>query len=389
MRRIKLPPREWLMVFAALIIVYLSINVLLPNTAGGFVATYVIRPAIWVLLAAFILYLPKQRGLAKPRVGKTLITIALAIALLQIYLSVIAGFLNEFGKNPNSFTALGIVINIVFIGTTLLGMELSRAWLINRLLKKPNVLLPLLISLLFTFISTPASKLPKFNGTLEAFTKYWGSEFSPLFFENLLASFLAMWGGAWPALVYRGLLEAFQWFSPLLPNLNWAMKALVGVLAPMAGIVLLQQIVLYKQNPAKAKKEGGGEMTNWLVVSVAAVLVIWFSLGIFPIKPTIIISGSMRPSIDVGDVAIVAKQNPELLKEGDIIQFRTEGGAIPTVHRIIALQSQNGKTLFVTKGDDNDAPDYDPVYYEQVVGKVVLIVPKIGWASVYIKHFIG
>jgi len=42
----------------------------------------------------------------------------------------------------------------------------------------------------------------------------------------------------------------------------------------------------------------------------------------------------------------------------------------------------------VTKGDANNAPD-EPIVatVSQRLGKVVLVIPKIGWVSIYLKNF--
>lgn len=50
------------------------------------------------------------------------------------------------------------------------------------------------------------------------------------------------------------------------------------------------------------------------------------------------------------------------------------------------LETEDSK-LFITKGDDNDAPNLTPVTAEQVVGKVVFTIRKIGWVGIIIKGF--
>ena len=44
-----------------------------------------------------------------------------------------------------------------------------------------------------------------------------------------------------------------------------------------------------------------------VMIIIAIVLVIWFALGVFPIKPIAIATGSMEKEICVGDVAIIQK----------------------------------------------------------------------------------
>ena len=93
----------------------------------------------------------------------------------------------------------------------------------------------------------------------------------------------------------------------------------------------------------------------------------------------------MRPVFDAGDVAIVAKVPADVIRRGDIIQFR--GGEITVIHRVVDIEETGDSRLFITKGDANNTPDLTPVTAEQVVGKVVFTIRKIGWIGIIIKGF--
>lgn len=379
-------PFDWLMVIALVCFLNLFLQLILPRLLSSFYATYIITPLLWGAFAYFIWRLPRFKAAGKARMRPLLIKLALATACFQIYLMVIAGFLSGFGKSPNSFTLKGIIINLIFAGASLLGTELSRAWLINRLLRRPATFLPLIIALLYTFINIPLKQFSALTHSLEGFTQFMGSTFLPVFMEHLLASFLAMWGGFLPALAYRGVLDVFEWFCPVLPDLNWAMKALTGVVVPITALTMIHDYYSCKLAPGKVRNKDKGMAGN-VILSVAAVIFIWFSLGVFPVKPVIIYSGSMRPTFEVGDIVIIAKKNPQSLKTGEIISFHVPDSSIPTIHRINDIKFQEKERFFVTKGDNNRLPDHDPVQEKQVAGKVVLTIPRIGWASIFIKQF--
>lgn len=381
--KLKLPP-DWLLTGGLVCTIPLLFDFVLPRFLPGFYGVYVAQPAIWALVVLYILRLPRRRGVGKKRLQPVLVRLACGIALFQIYLMVVAGFLNGFGKSPYSFTIRGILINLLYAWMWLLGMELSRAWLLNRLLCRPETLLPVLLALLYTVIDIPAKQIPTLGSTLETWTQFCGSTVLPLTMEHLLASFLAMWGGALPAVAYRGLLEAFEWFCPVLPDLNWAMKALTGTVVPLVGLAVIQEYFAFQLTPRRRKKAGGEGMVSTAIFSVAAVITVWFSLGVFPVRPAVIYSGSMRPTFEVGDIVIVAKKNPRLLTVGDVISFRVEDSLIPTIHRVIAVKSTGVDRKFITKGDDNNNPD-DPVMPEQVMGKVVMVIPRLGWVSIAVR----
>ena len=79
--------------------------------------------------------------------------------------------------------------------------------------------------------------------------------------------------------------------------------------------------------------------------------------------------GDKEDSINAGDWIIVKKTNNIQLE--DVISYQKDGAII--THRVI--EEYNG--TYITRGDANNAKD-DPVSREQIVGKVVKILPSFG-----------
>ena len=93
-----------------------------------------------------------------------------------------------------------------------------------------------------------------------------------------------------------------------------------------------------------------------------------------------IISSSMEPTINVYDVVLVKKTNVNKLKKNDIITFYSTNsyfGDTPITHRILKVDKSNGLE-FTVKGDNNQREDNDKVKSENVIGKVILIIPSLG-----------
>ncbi|MEM2849419.1 MAG: signal peptidase I [Candidatus Bathyarchaeia archaeon] len=93
-------------------------------------------------------------------------------------------------------------------------------------------------------------------------------------------------------------------------------------------------------------------------------------------------SGSMYPTLKVGDLLFVRGVEPGELKKGDIIVFvKPVGNGEYIVHRIVDIKEVDGRILLTTKGDNNPSSwywekDFDSRY---VVGKVFFWVRFIGF----------
>ena len=83
-------------------------------------------------------------------------------------------------------------------------------------------------------------------------------------------------------------------------------------------------------------------------------------------KPFIVLSGSMEPSIMTGDMVFVKETDPDSLKVGDVIAYKS-GSAVVT-HRIVEVKSENCETRYVTQGDANNAADQSLVKPADVEG---------------------
>ena len=87
-----------------------------------------------------------------------------------------------------------------------------------------------------------------------------------------------------------------------------------------------------------------------------------------------VVTGSMANTINVGDIVLV--KITESVSENDIIVYESEDGII--THRLISIDGEN----FIAKGDANNQED-DPIKKEQIIGKVIKIMPEIAiWRDV-------
>ena len=97
------------------------------------------------------------------------------------------------------------------------------------------------------------------------------------------------------------------------------------------------------------------------------------------VKARIVLTGSMAPSINVGDVIItvpITKKTPQIQ---DVVAYqakRFNGEKVAVFsHRIIGGDIENG---FIMKGDANKSPDPQKPKAADILGVVIFAIPFIG-----------
>ena len=97
-----------------------------------------------------------------------------------------------------------------------------------------------------------------------------------------------------------------------------------------------------------------------------------------------IVSRSMEDTINKNDIIVVKKVDKSEIKENDIISF-DNGNEIIT-HRIVDIENINGQTLYTTKGDNNRFEDDEKISFEQIEGKYVFKLSKLGYLMNFLKN---
>ncbi len=92
----------------------------------------------------------------------------------------------------------------------------------------------------------------------------------------------------------------------------------------------------------------------------------------------VVLSDSMSPEINAGDVVIVDDAPVDTIERGDVITYERPGGDQLVTHRVIEVRSDGDSTSYRTKGDANEDPDPTPIPASNVIGVVAFHIPLIG-----------
>jgi signal peptidase len=230
------------------------------------------------------------------------------------------------------------------------------------------------------------------SGAVQA-VEFVGVYFIVALAQSIFATGLAIIGGPSSSLAYILTILGFAWLFPILPNPSWPIKSLLFTIAPIAGFASVYMltspyklislgVINRKEMVARAFKKEGGYGT-WIVILIIFTLFVWFQSGAFGVQPAVIVSGSMSPSIEIGDIVITSPIQPDKVVVGDVISYRTESVPAPIVHRVIDIDRTVGGIIATTKGDALSSADSPIVLSAGAVGKVIYVVPKLGWVSIY------
>ena len=133
-------------------------------------------------------------------------------------------------------------------------------------------------------------------------------------------------------------------------------------------------------------------MWNWvsgILVGIVALLAIALvGVRLIGLQPFVVLSGSMRPTYEVGSLIYVKSVDYKTLQVGDPITYMISQDTVVT-HRIVEVlvDEEDPNTIrYFTQGDANEQPDGTSVHYKNIIGKPVFSIPYLGYVSNYIQN---
>ncbi|TFK39607.1 hypothetical protein BDQ12DRAFT_722446 [Crucibulum laeve] len=136
-----------------------------------------------------------------------------------------------------------------------------------------------------------------------------------------------------------------------------------------------------------------------LTSSISGMMVTYQGLGLVTNTESpvvVVLSGSMEPAFQRGDVLFLTNPSQDRYMTGDIIVYKVPGAEVPIVHRVLETHdacaveplSCASTQRLLTKGDNNPVDDielYEGLEWlerKHVVGKVRGFLPFIGYITI-------
>ena len=109
------------------------------------------------------------------------------------------------------------------------------------------------------------------------------------------------------------------------------------------------------------------------------------------VLPLIVLTDSMYPTIESGDLIICNTAKAEDIQVGDVISFFDPAGNGTSIvtHRVVEILTADGKVSFRTRGDNNNTDDKDPVSADKLVGIYKSRIAGAGNVAMFMQSTTG
>lgn len=226
-------------------------------------------------------------------------------------------------------------------------------------------------------------------GTTAGLLEYSTAILLPSFFKNFMLSTFTYRYGMMPSILYRLIMELYIYIVPTTPDLGIYLDSVLLMIFPM----ILNRIVNYGFEKEKRKDYNSKNYFGATFVTLTLI----FALGIVALNSNLfrfwmaaVGSGSMVPTLNVGDVIIVDKgyqKHLDKLNVGDILVFKI-GRNIYT-HRIIKIDKKSNEYNINTQGDRKGQPeDSWTVTNNDIIGVVKYKIKYIGYPTVWLSRIL-
>ena len=123
-----------------------------------------------------------------------------------------------------------------------------------------------------------------------------------------------------------------------------------------------------------------GNVVLWIVAALGVVsLLIWGATELGLIKPLVVVSGSMEPTIMTGDLVIARPHDTAEVEAGQVASLHSAVTGKTITHRIQSIEQIDDSSWQITmKGDANKVEDAEPYVVGSTIWQPVLTIPGGG-----------
>lgn len=335
------------------------------------------------VISYFLVGFEKERFNQKKRNIRIIIVLTISLLVIKYGLGLITGY----QYSPYNRTFIGILGNTLSIAYLLVICEILRYTFVTKGNKLNFILTIIIFTLAYLNITTSLTSLTSLKTIVILLT----TDIVVTLFENIVLTIISKKYGYSGSLSYTLIMNLYLYIVPIFPNLGEYLDAAVMIAFPIILYLFSNYILtdLFKEKVDIRVKNTGAKLIRFIIIMIIIIMVSLNS-GIFRYWICVVASGSMEPTIKIGDVIYIDKSyknHIDKIEEQDIIVFKINGKIY--CHRVIQKNVNNDQVLLVTKGDrEGQSVDKWTVSKSELVGKVDFRIKYIGLPSVWLKNAI-
>lgn len=362
-------------------LLFLILNIFVKNILTEY--TIILFLLILFILSVILVGFEKEKTIEKRKVLKQVFFYTISFLIIIYGLGLIVGFLST----SYSLTLINIFKNSFPVFLILIIEELVRY---NICKKGENNKLIIYISVvIFTFVDISMIISNYDLNDISNILKLSTLVVCPSVFKNVMLSDFSKKYGYEVCITYQLIMGLYIYIVPIFPNLNEYLESVIMSILPIFILILINMQFEIEKKEDIRDKHIASKILSVIIILIVITTICLFS-NLFPWWIAIVGSGSMTPTINVGDAIIVDKISKEEmaeLKVGDILVFKV--GKSMYTHRIINIDVKNDEYYISTKGDrKGNVVDDWTVKSNDVIGVVKFRIPYVGYPTVQLNRLL-
>lgn len=306
----------------------------------------------------------------------------LILILLYIIIYYLLGFIVGFQQSPLNFELSNIIKNLIKYVLLRIIIETVKYFLIKENNTKTFIIIT---TILFIIINIDINYIINLLEQPKELFKYFSNTIIPTTIYGIVGTYIIKNSSLKSNISLQIVPLILTYSIKISPNLDWYLYSVFHIVYLLLLYTYLKyEIDKREKTEQKAKKNIYSQIP---IISISIIMIL-FVLGIFTYVPIGVMSNSMKPIFERGDIIVYKKvKNINDIKENDIICYQLDN--IKVMHRVIKIENINNKKYFTTKGDNLLSNDPLKVKEEQIIGTIIFTIPRLGYPSVWLYELLN
>ncbi len=368
--------------FIYILLSYIFLSVSLSINHYSIFKNYICIP-FWLFTLLYLLFYIKCNYVRINHIKLHLIYI-LELSFLFIIIYFNSGMILGFFKPPFNHSIIGIIKNIFIFVIPVIAEELLRTLLIIKAKDRKQQLIFITIIFILVEINYHTIFISFMNR--ESLFKFLCSSIFPIISSNILFTYISYKLKEPLAMVFKIIDKLIIIIVPVIPVLDWFVIGSSSLLKLFIIYIIIKYKIIKDEKPKKKKTYV--TMLNYAIPITVCLILVCFMIGLFSYQPIAILSNSMIPTFERGDIVIFKKFNElseKEIHEGDIVIYNYKN--MNVAHRIKKIHIKNNQNYYITKGDNNKNNDLEEVSEKQIIGIYKFHIKYIGYPTVWLNDY--